>query len=230
VGVGAFGVAYSQDLQSDIWSIYPVPIPKAIAQNVIFNGTNWVACSQTQLFTSSSPGDGWNTVSLGVKNVPVDGVQYFQGTWFAYGPSGLYTSSDNNLAVWTNTLPFLMDTTCNGLAYAEGIYVAYGTGSYSLSYSRDGQSWTQVPLLGTALANQIVNVGFQGGMWVAVGIVISQSNTMVTIPVLATSPDGITWTLHSFPNQSLQMLGVQNGGPGAVTYGMFVNRYNRGPK
>jgi len=233
VGVGTFGVAYSQNLQTDNWSIFPPPPPspspspepidKAIAENVIFNGTNWVACSLGNLYFTSSPGAGWyivdNLTNQG-KTIIWEGVQYFQGTWFAYGPSGLYTSSDKNLAVWTNTFP----VKTNGVSYAKGIYVAYGMGALSLSYSTNGQSWTQVPLL-SGIDSQIVNVGFQGGTWVAVGIEIINK---ISSPKFATSPDGRTWTLQPFPKQTLQLLGVQNSAVDAVTYGRIINRGGSG--
>ena len=226
VAVGGNGFASSTDLLN--WStLTPTPGPSRPSlvgggNSVTFNGIHWVVLYASTLYYTLSPDAGWNELSP--KSKGFSNVLFFNGIWFLYGVSGLYTSTDANLDTWDSTR---LNKTVYGIAYAQGVFVVCGTGADSLVYSTDGTNWTSVSFDSTPLI-RMVSVGFQGGKWIAVGTpniysMGSQSQ------VVASSRDGIAWSISSFPVPTAQLNVVQNSGHGAVTYGMVRGGGGGGP-
>lgn len=137
------------------------------------------------------------------------------------------------VAPWTQRTQAALTTT-RGLAYGNGIYVAVGLNGSSASVgatSPDGVTWTALAISATAA------ITFANGLFVAVGTNNVQTSTngttwtTRTIPVgtwtsltfggglfvaagtsgvIATSPDGITWTART---------GAGSGNFASIAYG-----------
>jgi len=87
-------------------------------------------------------------------------------------------------------------TIVNAIAYANGKFVAVGSGSsYSIAYSTDGITWTGcAPSTFFASTGYGTSVVYNNSLWVAGGTIGSGTGNKL----LAYSPDGINWTMSNF--------------------------------
>jgi len=133
----------------------------------------------------------WSGISCSAR-----GITYGNGLYIAVGESDdrIVTSPDGiNWTARTGGYNMQFAT------YGNGAYVAVGS-SNQIQYSTDGISWAGVSPGGS---NRWRSVTFGNGMFVAVS---SYSSNRV-----ATSPDGITWTLRTSAVETNQWYGVTYG-------------------
>ena len=170
---------------------------RAVAYGKDGSGNNlWVATGTG--ITSSPDGITWTRR---------DTTELASGRAVAYGKDGsgngfwVATGTGNNATIMTspNGISWTISTATfgaasgsgYGIAYANGLWVVVGydrTGSGHVRTSTDGTNWTSRTLggLSQGLAVAYGKDGSGNGLWVAVGQ--GSSN------IIATSPNGITWT------------------------------------
>ena len=117
--------------------------------------------------------------------------RYLNGQFLAVdGINGLYSSGDGitwaarHAAITVSNTNYITD-----LAYGAGLYVALTTGQTTLATSPNLNTWTTQSYTATAT---LTAVGFGNSTFVAFG-----SNG--TSQSVATSPDGVTWTVRTAP-------------------------------
>lgn len=152
------------------------------------NGVYVVAGNSGKLSTSATAlSASWTARTSQFAGDVIRGLAYglvgATHTFVAVGDSGKISSStDGSAATWTlRTSP--VATTLYGVAYGNGRFVVVG-GSGVFLYSTDGTTWYQaVDVTGAGISYA---VSFSNGVFIAVGAA-----------KIATSPDGITWTLQT---------------------------------
>lgn len=108
----------------------------------------------------------------------------------------------------------------NGLAYGDGKFVAVGFGN-TISTSVDGISWTAVSGLDKTNWWAANNVTWDGTQFVMVGDSTNYANVP---PVIATSPDGMTWTRRNWGSVGeTQIVDVESGGGLLTAIGLNGN-------
>jgi hypothetical protein len=124
---------------------------------------------------------------------------------YSYDGSTWYPSTNGNS---------ILSTTAMGLAYANGMWVAGGTGNYSLAYSYDGRNWIgsgSSTLFGTGA--KAAYVTYKNSTWVAAAY---DGTTQAKI---AYSSNGINWTLISDTKLDLFVTGIDWNGTNWVAVG-----------
>jgi len=181
-----------------VWKAYPAP---AYAwSGVTYGNGQFVAISSTGSMTSSD-GINWTYHAWSGISCDTRGIGYGNGLYIAVGENDdrIVTSPDGvNWTARTGGFNMMSAT------YGNGAYVAVGT-SNNIQYSTDGINWAGVSPGGS---NRWRSVCYGNGLFVAVS---SYSSNRV-----ATSPDGINWTLRTSSGEGNQWY--------AVTYGdgLFV--------
>jgi hypothetical protein len=150
--------------------------------------------------------DGGATWTAAPTNVPTSTLAFGQNVWVAGGNLALWSSPDG--VAWTqHQVP---NAYVGDVVFANNMFVAVGM--RTILTSTDGITWTprNVPTNGAIYRS----VAWGGNMWVATGA----SAYDATKPVLASSPDGITWTERT-PTPS-RMDGLVFGGRRFVGVGI----------
>lgn len=165
------------------------------------DGSVYLQSSYPELFAElgalQNPWDSsWSSQVVGTGSN--DGAAYGLGIFVVVGANGILTSSDGVSWVQRSNVPL------RAVAYGAGKFVAVGDSGQNYS-SVDGVSWVQ------GSTSVVAGVSFYSichgaGLFVAVG-----NNTSSAI---ATSTDGVSWTLRSTGAANLR--GVTHGG------GIFV--------
>ena len=101
------------------------------------------------------------------------------------GLTAYQTSADNGATWTTRTLPIAENWTT--IHYANGVWLATGTGTNRYIWSTDGINWTDRTFPNS---RDWYNFAHNGTVWIAVAYDTNQA---------ATSPDGITWTNRTLP-------------------------------
>jgi hypothetical protein len=207
VGEGSSTIATSPD--GIEWTSRANPLD--FVNGVAWNGSLWVAVGGTQdnsaSIVTSSDGIEWTarTNTFTDAGGQGKGIAWNGSRWVAVGFNGDYSvtiiaSSDG--ITWNNAT----DMFDNGHAVAsrrplyppitntptEAFCVAGGSGTNSLAYSYNGMTWTDAsnnPFTGGGGQG----IAWNGSLWVAVGF--NGDNTIT----MATSSDGITWTVRANP-------------------------------
>jgi hypothetical protein len=105
--------------------------------------------------------------------------------WVAVG-----SGTVNSIAIstdgitWTGLGKTIFSSSASKVAYANGLWVAVGTGTNNIATSTDGFAWTGRNT--TAFYGGVKGIAYGNGLWVVVAA--SGGNAV------ATSSDGITWT------------------------------------
>jgi hypothetical protein len=121
---------------------------------------------------------------------------------------------------WVDTtLP--ASVSLQGLAYGNGRFVAVSLSNNKSFYSLDGETWVAGGNLPATRSWH--GAGFGNGLFVALGMTSggSQTNTV------ATSPDGVTWTARSIPNDFWWE--VEHNGTLFLAVALYANRYATSP-
>jgi hypothetical protein len=133
-------------------------------------------------------------------------VAHGNGLYVAVGSGGTIASSPDGL-VWTVRRMTDSFSVLNGVAFAEGRFVAVGMGAVTrvgaalILTSPDGITWTANDSLAATVAAQLTDVTYGAGTWVVTGFGGTR---------LLTSPDAATWTSRTVP-------GI--GSPSRVVFG-----------
>jgi hypothetical protein len=213
LGTHLFRVA-ADPLDQWLWR-NPLPTGNVLEAITYANGT-FVSVGAGGAIAFSMDGTNWLSRFLGPiygsgTNYGLGGIAWGNGIWVAVGnltypeigniPGGglpvLLTSPD--LTTWTQMTPPQDANSLAGIVYADGLFVAVGSGYdpiSQLSYgfimtSEDGVHWTEQNS-GTN-DTSLNNIIYGNGLFVVDG---SYSSTLLT------SPDGVNWTVHQ--------AGVQN--------------------
>jgi hypothetical protein len=157
--------------------------PKLIA---VGSGGNTVAISDDGL--------NWSGRGLSPLTSTGQGIKWLNGRWVIVGSGGSSIAYSDDGLIWVP----LGATTFTSFGYAvDGFvstytkpnYVAVGSGGNTIARSNDGINWTGA---GSAVFRTSGNgVYWNGSLWVAVG---ESTNGNI-----ATSPDGIAWTMRNSP-------------------------------
>jgi len=138
------------------------------------NGSNW-SNANSGGFSNGINGQGYGISYQG------NGVAYGNGLWVATGFGNSSTTTikySRDGSNWSNAVNSGFDNNYNGngnygngVAYANGLWVAVGRGSSSsnsLLYSVNGSNWSST-LKGGFYASNGINVAYGNGLWVACG-------------------------------------------------------------
>lgn len=151
------------------------------------NGT-FVAVGDSGAFRRSvDGGETWTTVDKPSYPFTVWSVCGYNGAWVigSQGQDILYSSDDG--VTWTQVLaPVLNDTDFTALATSGTIWIAGGYRGALVRSVDNGHTWSNVTS-GFAVSDVIINAEFADGLFMICG----------TNGKLATSSDGVTWTLRS---------------------------------
>jgi hypothetical protein len=169
-------------------------IPFTRGNHVAWNGAMWVAAGQGgATIATSTDGVNW-TARTAPFTTSANGVAWGGGQWVAVGRGGTQIATSPDGITWTaRSSPF--PYAGNGVAWNGSMWVVagdatFGTGA-TIATSTDGESWTQVSA--NPMTQNASSVAWNGSMWVGVG------RSQEGAGVIATSPDGATWTAQASP-------------------------------
>lgn len=162
--------------------------------SVGYGAGRYVAVGGGGTILVSANGHQWDDVPVPMSGPApfLAGVRFLNGRFLALGARGLMLASTDGLAwepVAAATDQRLMDAAFSGTAY-----VAVGSGGTVLR-SEDGLAWTAT-ILGERIA--FTAVTYAAGTFVAVGrrMVMTTPTSGYDQRLIATSPDGHTWTVR----------------------------------
>ncbi len=134
----------------------------------------------------SDDGVTWMNTGAG-GNKRLNGIAYGNGVYVAVGTQGFFATSANGINWDSQFGPATMDV--RKVAFGGGVFVALGSESTSdgrvVYRSVDGRTWTQVPVKGSGILNDLV---YADGRFLAVG----------EAGAVAQSVDGANWALLRF--------------------------------
>lgn len=110
----------------------------AQVRGIIYNGSKFVAISNSSSVFVSTNGTNWTTYTT-IASKTWNGVIYTNGTFYAVSNDG-YISTSTNGETWT-TPTQIMSYTIEEIRYGNGVFVAVGGSGYT-STSIDGETWT----------------------------------------------------------------------------------------
>jgi len=188
------------------WSVVQTPTTQTLTSITHANGV-YVATGYAMTILSSTNGTSWTIRQTNAASsaYSFDSVIFANGKFLTLsaqpGTAVVRTSPDG--VTWT---PGSMSGAAFypwAVAGANGVFVAVGSadGTHTVQTSTDGLSWTRRT---TSFTNRLQCVTFFKGLFIAGGTGSS--------PVLATSPDGITWTKVSnltFPTADTEFWGIK---------------------
>jgi hypothetical protein len=193
------------------------------AIHVAWNGSIWVAAGLGKnAIATSKDGTTW-TASKSANSVfkveydtvlpftaaECSGVAWNGSLWVAastLGKNAIGTSKDG--ITWTasksaNSLFKIPGADVSGaidVAWNGKLWVAVGIGKNTIATSKDGKTWKAsknsiFKKYGPTKYDGCLGVAWNGSFWVAVGSVLNTDEVQQSKGKLATSKDGITWTL-----------------------------------
>jgi len=131
------------------------------------------------------------------------------GNWAIGGVAGSGTlsntlgyASDGPTGAWTADGSGIFTTACYGMAYGNGVWVAGGTGllgtlAYSIVSPPTRTTWRLIsngPFDPSGTCNSVI---WTGSIFIAAG-----TNIGATVAIVATSPNGSTWTTVTAPSMT----------------------------
>lgn len=177
-----------------------------IGRNVKYANNLWVAVGEGNAIATSTDGTNWTGFPLANNgNINVGySASYGNGLWVVVGSNTagsapkISYSSDNGTS-WTAGTSFGSLTGIFDVKYANGIWVAGGTGGNAIITSTDGINWSNVSSVSFGAGGYLTGIdygrdGSGNGVWVAVG----KNGTFNA----SKSTNGTTWTGISTVSQS----------------------------
>jgi len=221
-GVGSIGVILTS-VDGVTWTNQSSPTRYDLTA-VVWGGGQWATVGGYGTVLTSSDGIQWTDRTQdrsGLANRDPSGTQFHlvhngsYGTWakgltglawngslvVAVGPAGAILTSADGTA-WASHSLDNDQVDFNGIAVNENRFVAVGTGG--IYTSPDGEKWTKGDCSGC-----FSGIMWTGGQFVAVG----------SGGIVATSPDGLTWTNHGFTSGTLNDLLAVTAGAGQIVAG-----------
>ena len=163
------------------------------------NGGTWIIGTNTnKIYYSTNNGTSWTLSLTGASLFYC--AAYGNGLFMAAGGGRVYTSPDG--VNWTNAAAIPTTTSWNCLAFNGTTWVLVGTptGGIPVFYSKDnGVTWTGASFVGPT-QNAVISLG-------KIFVCGASGSTVIT-----TSPDGITWTVHSTSLTGSYINGLGSGG------------------
>jgi hypothetical protein len=157
------------------------------------------AWSELDKRRTAGTGLGYNVY---LRSIIYDGSQWiavgqdYNGSW----KGAVYTSSDTN--TWTER--YLNGNPLQGIATSGSVLVAVGDNGEAIRSTDSGISWTPVS---TGITTRLINISYGNSQFIAVG------NFYTGSVVIATSPNGLTWT-----NQTSNSGAASSTGYGSIEY------------
>jgi hypothetical protein len=160
------------------------------------------ASASGHTISTSSDGITWNGLGKTVFSSTCNGVAYANGLWVAAGQGINTIAYSNNGNTWTGLGTTYLNNYGWCVAYGKdasgvGLWVVGGnsTNGNTMATSYDGSVWRGYDVSGVfsviwGLTYGIDNSGV--GVWVATGV--KSISGLGSYPVVASSPNGITWT------------------------------------
>ncbi len=169
------------------WTIRSSGYTKALIRDVAWNGSKYVAVSDSGTLTSTDAVT-WSLVNAADNNLM--SIKWANGQFIADGKltgvyDNIYTSPDGT--AWTKVTSFASygSSICNSVVWNGSQYVAVGQNG-KLEKSIDGSTWTDTT---TGFSDfNLKSIVWTGSQFVAVG------DSMATFGAILTSPDAVTWT------------------------------------
>jgi hypothetical protein len=178
-------VIYSTD-NGITWSIATsaASLFDIVVQQIIYNGSIWVACGQsTNRLAYSSDNITWTASDSGntIFTVNCNKIEYNNNMWVAGGEDGKLAYSNNGIDWVQITSP--LAGTITSIKSNGNIWVA---GADNLGYSSNGTDWYVSQSVNDLDIEDIISICWNGSVWMATyqpGIVIY-------------STDGISWIIQ----------------------------------
>jgi hypothetical protein len=170
--------------------------------SIKYGNGRWVAITSPAANSaySTDNGSSWNSMGALPGSAIWTDIAYGAGVWVAISFNSTQAASSANGTTWTSrTLP--ASTSWQSVTFGNGRFVAIATGSQYGAYSLDGITWTEMQL---PLSSDWIRVQYGQGLFMAV-------STSSPFDIVATSEDGINWTLRSVAGST--------AGWGAVGFG-----------
>ena len=190
VAVGEATVPIKHSLDGITWTDANSTSPYFnIGFDVAYGGGTWIAVGTDSTIVKSTDAINWtglvgfdvsgNRVAYGM----VGGISGFIAVGNDSGGKTIKYSI-NSGATWSDVTSGQFDTTGNGIAYSDGLWVAVGTdsGGNTIKWSYDGLIWNN-SITGAFIGGS--DVAYNNGLWIAVG-----DDATATIKG---SLDGKTW-------------------------------------
>lgn len=196
-------------------------------QDVAFGNGTWIVCGigsvsgtatpAHSIITSTNNGATW---TVRVAPFYCASVAYGNGVWVVSSWNGgqYFSRSFDDGVTWTPQASFPTALNCinRGLAYGNGNFVHIGhngAAQSAVNVSQDGGgTWVTYSMPSAQLWS---GIAFGNGVFVAIAG-LSNINGGTATTVMATSPDGITWTQRVLGNSQV------SSGVGAGANGRFI--------
>jgi hypothetical protein len=192
--------------------------------NVTFGNNLFVAVGAAGAIFTSPDGNTWTPRNSGTL-LSLYGVTHGNGLYVAVGGNdvagfGVILTSPDGITWTVQPDSGALGVSLNGVIYANNQFVAVGNNA--VMYSSDGINWHSLPTQPQGITSPTVdlfNVTYGNGLFVTVGTYnTSTSSQEITYNgLIATSPNGSTWTI--LPYTSNYLSGVTYGGGQFVAVG-----------
>lgn len=161
--------------------------------SVKYGNGRWIAISSPLVNSAWSTDNGasWNAMGALPGSTIWTDIAYGAGVWVAISFNSTQAASSANGTTWTSrTLPAIRSW--QSVTFGNGRFVATATSTQFGAYSLDGITWTEMQLPKTG---NWTKVAYGQGIFVA-------TSTASPFTDVATSEDGINWTLRSVTGAS----------------------------
>ena len=161
----------------------------SVIRDIAWNGTKFVAGSQSTELASSTDGITWTSISHGCFADRIQGIAWGANKFVAVGRNGSTTGemahSADGTTNWTMiaTCPITGPVQCITYGGSIGNQIFIAAGSNSMARSADGETWTDIPTGGFGFAGYVNGIVWGGNKFIAIG-----QNGM------AESANGTNWT------------------------------------
>lgn len=164
---------------------------RAFLRDAAWGAGRFVAVGADGTVLTSADGHSWAPAESG-QTAGLNGVAFLDGQFFAFGSAGLLLRSPDGLR-WERLVVPTDKSLVDG-AYSGSAFVAVGR-SGTVLRSGDGATWTAQSLDKDL---SFSDVAYGSGLFVAVGqhAVATSPRSWNVNRLIATSPDGLTWTVR----------------------------------
>ena len=200
---GANTIGYSSDGITWNAATTSTSIFSVVGFGIAWNGSIWVAVgSGTNTIATSTDGINWtglgNIIFTGAAAGGI-GIGWNGTMWVAVGAGAINTIATSiDGTTWTGRGNTIFSSEGYNVAWNGSLWCAVGSGGNNMATSANGITWTG-SVNGTAIFSYARSITWSGNKWIAGGY----NTTPGDEHNIATSTDGLNWTLSSLSGISV---------------------------
>jgi hypothetical protein len=182
----------------------PVAATGRSINDVIYDGSRWIAVGATGLLMTSTDAVTWSVIDTTFNTLSFTGIAYNGTTYVICNSIGTTVTTTTDLTTFTSRA-IAGGAAKRRIIYASGIgkFVAVGgvTATGQVSHSTDGISWTNV-----TVGTELLDIAYDGTTLVAITVAVATLSTSIY-----SSTDAASWTARSVSAATTAKVGITWG-------------------